>query len=647
MLIKNIITNHLNSKINLYQSLFCAIFTTSIFSLRWSNCLPFSGDTPIFNSTDVLDSWARYLIWVREPLSFPLGVIKGMRFPFCDGVIGCNTLPLFAIPLKLLSKIYPSFSEFYFFISVELLFVFLVAFFSCSLLEIFKVRFFWLKLLGAALVSLSFPFLFRSSHYYGFTYLMAYFPLYISFAYYFIKMYIKPNFKSSALLIACLTCVAFFDEYTIFGIFFILTVSLCFCLFNFILNKNILNRGRLIFCIMSLGLGVLLSLSVTYSLGGRVDFTTTKNKSPLPGRYGDQWGYGGGSGGGFHVADLFTYIIPPEDNMHTPEYKRLGPISYLTKMGLPVRTTNDLQDGQYEGFTYLGTTTIGLLFLLSIIKLLSILKNYRIGLLKFRFKLSTKMFFVDQAFFSLPVILGVSAFFLYLLSLGYIIHMGGDRLNSICPPSLFIAIFSPKFIMARSLGRLAMPFMLFITFFTVILFNNYLSYHIYKSSTIKKFLIPLLLFSLVVIHINEIRGYLEPPSEVIHDSNEIVSFFNQKDGSLIRKFTKDKKAIIIAPEIRSNAEWLKTAYSLAFYSRIPISGIYYGIGIPAMYRRQTSNDISQILNGNIKKIFDRYGDVAIAVPIKRGPKIISQSNMPLNSFEFRNQDVIILTLDNQ
>ena len=640
---KNTIMLYIRSKSSIFQNLLCAFFATSIFSKRWINCLPFSGYMPVANNTDQLDVWARYLIWAREPFSFPIGVINGMSFPFRDASITRGPIPLFAILFKGLSKIYTPFSEFYYFVLIELLFVFLVAYFTCLLLESFKITSFWLKLLGAVLVSLSFPFLYRSSNYYGITYLMANFPLYLALAYFYIQIYKHPGLKSLVLLAGFLPIFAFFDYYNLFAAFFLFAVSLCLGLFNYVLNQSKLNRDRIISSASAFILGGILAFTVTFVLGGEGDLTVPPGTSPLTARYGEGWGYGGGFGGGFHVADVLTVVIPPEDNESLPPWKGIGPSSYLTKMGFPI-TTGNLQDGQYEGFAYLGTTTIGILFVLLVIKLLSLVKRHRIYFMKLRLTLTSKIFLVNDLF-PLPLIIGISAFMLYILSWGYIIHIGGIRFNNVPTPSLIMAILYPKFMFARSLGRLAIPFMLYITIGTIVYLGRYLGRYMYQASKYRKVLLGSIMIFLVIAHIYEISGYLEP-SEVTY-GNEIANVFSKEEGVLVKQLLQGKRALMIAPDIRSGEDpnWLKISYSLAFYSNIPISGIYSGIGIPSEHRKQTDLDIHSILAGNIKEIVDRYGDVAIAVPSDIAKEILSKADISLKYYKLRSQDVTILTLD--
>tara|TARA_B100000315_G_C14591633_1_gene596147 strand:- start:1755 stop:3566 length:1812 start_codon:yes stop_codon:yes gene_type:complete len=599
----------------------------------------------MFN-TDLMDSWARYLIWVSEPLGFPLGIINGMRFPFRDAILGSNCLPLFAIPLKILTQINPVFSDIYYFVFAELVFVFFTALFSCLSLEKFGVKSFRMRLLVAVLISLSFPLLYRSSNYYGFTYQVAYTPLYLASSYFFIKMFIKPNLRSFSALILCYFVVCLFDEYTIFGCIFMLTMNSLFIFINYLFSRGKLYKKRLIFSFISVVASVIIAFSVNYSLGFRANMEATNYQNLLIDRYGDHWGYGGGYGGGFHVADVLTFFIPPTNDLELPEYKRTGPPSYLSYMGLDILSTKNLQDGQYEGFTYLGSIAFLLLLFLFLYKCYNIFINRRVFLMKQRIKFSAWNLFSLKIHFSLPTIIGLSAFFLYLISMGYIVHFGGHRIYILPTPSLIIALLYPKFILARALGRLAIPLMIVILIFVIINLNRLMNIYFERyPDNIKRNIPNFLVFIMVIFHINEIKGYLKPPNEIIWGSNEISNYFNDDESLYLKSILQNVEGIIIAPTIRNSPEWLRTSYSLALHSRKPISGIYAGIGVPEWYYKQTNYDINQILKGNIQDVIDRYGNVAISVPIEYLEDILKKTDIELKFHEFHRQNLVIILIN--
>ncbi|MCK5541106.1 MAG: hypothetical protein KAI40_00320 [Desulfobacterales bacterium] len=624
------------------QTIFCALLVTIIFSIRWKNCLPFSGYMPLAANSDQLDIFARFLIWAKEPFSLPIGTIKGFTFPFEDASITRGPLPLFALLFKGLSRIYSPFSEFYYFVFAEIVFVFFAAFFTCMILDLYNIKSFSLKLLGVTLVALSFPILYRSSNYYGVTFLMAYIPLYTAFAYCYIRIYKYPSIKSFVLMAFFLPLLAFFDYYVLFGIFFMSIVSLPLIFINYLINRNIVNRKRFYGYLISLVIGTSLLFGLISLLGKQGDLTVP-SQTTLTHRNEVGWGYGGGYGGGFHVADVLTLIIPPRDNIvGAPEYKICGPSAYLTKLGFPL-TADKLQDGQYEGFTYIGTTTLGIIVFLSILGFIFLIKNRKLFIVKLKMNISNKLFGFNDPF-SLSFIVGISTFALFVFSWGYIIHFGGNRFNNIGTPTLFLAELWNKFMLARGLGRLAIPFMLFCTFGSLILFSKIVSNYMCRTNTIKKAIIITTIVLLSVFHVFEIRGYLKESKVVF--GNEIIDVFEKEEGIKIHKILKDKKGLIFAHPIRSDDEWLKTCYSLGFHSMIPISGIYSGMTVNQNHRVQTDINRQNARTGHIREIIELYGDVAFAAPCEMADDIIKRSNVPLQSYKIEKKNVTLIFLDN-
>jgi len=596
----------------------------------------------VSKNSDQLEFWGRYLIYAKEPFSFPIGLVRGLGFPFKISTITRGPVELFAVLFKLLSKIYAPFAEFYYFVLFELLCAFLTGYFTCLLLESFKVKSFWLKLLGVTLVSLSFPFLFRSSHYYGIPSLVVHFPIYLAFAYFYIRLYKYPNWKPLFLLLIFFLILAFFCDYPTLAVYFVFFVCICFNFFEFMVRKTEIIRKRLFFSLTAFILGIALTIFVVNILGNQGNYTVPWYVSPLADRQGKQWGYGGGYGGGFHVADALTFFIPPRDNVNVPENKRCGPTAYLTKWGFPI-TTNNLQDGQYEGFTFLGTTTIFILFFLLMIQLFSLIKNSRLYMMKMRLKWMYQLFSPDNIF-SLPFVLGACAFLLYLLSLGYIIHFLGVRFNHIVTPALILAEWHHRFMLVRSLGRLAVPLMQYITIACIISMNKYPYKYLNKSTKPKKLIFVLIIIFLIIFHISEIWGYLKPPE--VTRGNEIANLFGKDDRVLIKKLLQDKKALMVVPTVRGGViNWDKLCYSLAFYSDIPLSGASSPMGNPIEYLRQYALDTKNILDGNIKEITNRYGNIAIAAPSAFAEKILSRADVPLKPHKLHDQDAVILTLD--
>lgn len=628
----------------LYSGLISA-FVTVIFSMRWKTCLPFSGYMPsLLQNTDQLDVWTRYVIWAREPFQWPISVIHGLNYPFYDASISRGPIPLFAIIFKALSKVSEIFQELYYFPLVEMVFVFLSAYFACKILESYKISHPMLKLAGAVLMGLSFPLLYRSSNYYGVTYFVSYVPLYLGFAYFYKRLYENRDNRSLyifLLFVIALTMV--FEHYVLFGIYFLLLVCVGCCAANYFYSDTRINKGRMAYSAKALLLSMMATLSVVYILGkqGDIDISTVNAVSPLVGRFSTGWGYGGGFGGGFHVADVLSLVIPPRYQAGIPDYKWCGPDAILTKIGFPI-TTNDLQDGQYEGFSYLGTATIMIICILTIVGILRMI----IG--KGRCKtinsfLKESSFVLRNDIFTYSMMMGVSTFLLFILSWGYIIHLGGVRFNEIPTPSLVLAEIWPKFMFVRTMGRLAIPFMLFVTIAAFLAFGLLLNRMTSRKEKTGEYILAIVAFMVITIHVYEIQGYLEPPKSVIY-GNELAREFSEKDMTLIRCITEKKEAIIAVPAIRSDDRWLKICYSLKYVTKIPISGFYSGLAVNQEHVRQNAMDIGNIMSGKLKEVTSKYGNIVIVAPPGIADKVEKISDTPLKRYNLEHKGIAILTL---
>ncbi len=630
-------------KVRKLQNWIISVIVTAVFAFRWRTCLPFSGNMPsIVENTDQLDIWARYVIWAREPFMWPISIVNGLNYPFYDASIARGPLPFFAIIFKVLSKINGVFADFYYFPLVEMIFVFFSAYFTCLLLNSLKSGDYLLKMAGAVMMGLSFPLLYRSSNYYGVTYFVSYIPFYMGFAYFYLRLFTNTDRKSLFIFIifmAILTSI--FEHYVLFGVYFLLGLCTLFCLLNCIYNNNVQNILRLKYSAAALALGFIATLSVVYILGnqGDIDYNVIRWVSPLVGRFGNAWGYGGGFGGGFHVADVLTLFIPPQYEPLLPGHKWGGPTAILAKIGFPL-TTNSLQDGQYEGFSYLGTTAILLACILAIAGIILFVKK-RNRYLKIKFIHDSSLIMKNELI-SYSLMMGLSSLLLFVLSWGYIIHVGGVRINEIATPSLIIAMLWPKFMFVRTMGRLAIPFMLFVTIAVVVLFGRLL-----KKVTLKtpkaELIYSIVIMVVIGFHTYEIKGYLEPPQIVVH-GNPLACEFADSDVLIIKKVTASKKAIMAVPTIRENPQWLQICYSLAYFTKIPINGFYSGLGVNEAHIKQNALDTTEIISGKIKNIKEMYGDVVIAAPPHVADQIMRLADIPLKCYKLKHKGVVILAI---
>lgn len=633
----------MHSRSSLIHNLICCLIATGVFLYSWINCLPFSGYMPVIEDHDSLSFFGTFLLYAKKPFTFPVGIVENLSFPFHAGNISRGSIPLFAILFKAFSSIYPPFAEMYYFGLVEILSVFAVGFFACLILDQFNIYSFWMKLLGSVLTALSAPLLFRSSSdYYGVSFVVANFPLYMAFGYFYIRTYTQPNIRSMLLLSSIFPIAASIDpSYLIFGISLMAIVCVCINFIEYILVKSRDALHRFSFILLSVFIGIFLSFTTLFILGNQGNLEVEPGVSAAEGRYSKRnWGYGGGYGGGFHVADVLTLFIAPVNDDDIPVYKRLGPTAHLAKLGFPL-TSDRIQNGQYEGFAYLGTTSIGILFFLLFYGAATFARNWRNDPDKPSSKIISHFNFKEPI--SLPVTLGIATGVLFVFSLGYIIHIGGVRFNDIPTPSFILAKMWPKFMFARSLGRLAIPIFLFITICIVICFGKYF-HRITGQSTLLKKSFAFIVCVLIVIHLLEVWGYLKKPGRITR-GNDIARVFGDKDITLIKKLTENKKAIILIPKMRKTFHWNKISYSLGFHSEIPLSGPTLGFG-----ERIRHNDIFRrnrriIREGNIKKIVDLYGDIVIASPRKIADEILKTANIPMHSHQLQDQDVVILTTE--
>jgi len=627
-------------KSTFFQNVFCSSVVTSIFSLRWINCLPFSGRTPVSTNMDSLEIWGRFLIWAKEPLHLPVfGLVKSLAFPFQTESIAHGPVTLFALLFKILSKVYPPFGHFYYFVFIELLFVFLASYFTFLLLVEFRVNSFWLKLLGAATVALSFPLLYRSMN---LAFEMVYIPGYAVFAYCFVRAYKYPSFFLYLILALIFPLAVLIDDYFLLGVVVMMGSSIVLMGIGYLMHKVKPNADRLRGMIAAFILGMLLSSGMTYCLGNTENLKIQSDVTPMTGRDDLRWAYGGGYGGGFHVADVLSVFIPTENNARLPPSKICGPRAYLTKLGFPI-TTAQLQDGQYEGFAYAGSVTIGLLLVLSMFSIISILMNLRLNLMKFDLKIISNFFTAGE--FSLPLILGLSSFALYVISWGYIIHLGGVRHNDIVTPSLILAEYCHKFIWARSMGRLAIAFALFIAIGVIVWLNSFFYRYIYSEKKEIRLLCAAIFLFLTAAHAIEISGYLKKPSLVVN-GDEITRSFGKQDQELIKNVLHGKKALMVTPYAMDSLDWGRICYALAYYGGVPMGGAnatFFENLNSGEYRR----DDEDIVSGNIRALVGRYGDIAIAAREGLAEKIAKNANLPLKFYKLRDQDAVLLTLDNR
>lgn len=619
-------------------SLAVALLVTAVFSVRWLNCLPFSGFSPALDNVDTLGFIGRYLIFAQEPFQFPLGLIHGLSFPFESAHISRGAIPLLALMFKATGRLYSPLLEFNYLVLAELLAVFFTAFFTCRLLELLRVRVFWAQLLGACFVALSPALLFRSSSYYGETFVVLNFPSLLLAAYLFIRLFSFPEkWKYRLAFVFVFPVMALIDLYLLFAAVVLVGVALL-ATSAYSLTEQGRDAGlrvRVIF--LTLVTGGVLSLAILWILGNQSNFEVPPRSAIFAGRDDTDWGYGGGFGGGFHVADVFSVLaanptLIPEAHLHPPK-------SLIERLDIPILNKR-LQPGQYEGFGFIGTIPILLLALATGAWLWRNGRDFGKPRLK-RLPLANRLHvgLGDPVNLSLAAI-ALGCFGLYVLSWGYILHVFGYRFNNILTPSTILAFVYPNFMYARSLGRMAIAFSMLASVLALLVFFRYVAAS-WLAGQARSCLLPALAAALIGAHLVDVADYLKPPERVVQ-GNEIADAFSSDDILTLKRTTESKVAIMLVPELLHSVPWNRIGFSIAYHARIPISGATLGFGERRSEIQQYASDMRSILDGEIGQVVSRYGPIVVAAPRDYARLILAKSDVELAIVELKSQDVVLL-----
>lgn len=619
-------------------SLITALIVAAIFSLRWSNCLPFSGFSPALDNVDTLGFMGRYFVFAQEPFQFPLGTIHGLSFPFDSAQISRGAIPLFALFFKAAGRIYQPFLEFNYLVLAEFMAVFGTAFFTCRLLSLFSLHSFWLQLVGACFVTLSPALLYRSSIYYGETFVVLNFPLILMMAYFCIRLFVSPEKWKYRLAFALMfPVIALVDLYLQFATFLLVGTA------GLVLTACYLGAPRpatweRIRVLSVAGItGGVLALGSLWMIGNQNNLETPSRGAIFENRTGAGSGYGGGFGGGFHVADVFA-VMAANPTLNS-ESHLVPPRSLVNRLNVPLLNKR-LQPGQYEGFSFVGSVPLLILFIGLGAWLFknfqeSMSLRWRPGLWKERI-----LEWVQEPLHLSILAIASGCVCLYILSWGYILHVFGYRLNDILTPSTILAFLYPKFMYARSLGRLAISFSMLVSFLAL-----WVSYRLCMalrlSDIARARFIPVISALVIAAHLVDIGDYLQPPAHVF-EGNEIAKTFSDEDIRILKSTTGSKVAVMLAPELLSSVTWNKIGFAIAYHTRIPISGATLGFGEKTIELHRYAEDIRSILNGEIQHILSSYGPVVIAAPRLQAGAIVAKSDVVLTAIELKSQDVVLL-----
>lgn len=615
-----------------------ALIVTAIFSTRWLNCLPFSGLSPALNDVDTLGFIGRYLIFAQEPFRFPFGSIHGLSFPFESAHISRGAIPLFALAFKAAGRFYSPFLEFNYLVLAELLAVFCTAFLTCRFLELLGVRRFTALLLGACFVALSPALLFRSSHYYGETFVVLNFPLLLATAYLFARLFVFPeSWKYRLGFGSVFPTMALVDLYLLFAAIVLVGVAVLVTGASALADPGSKSSKRTLTVLACMVTGCGLSLATLWLLGNQSNFEVPPRSALFLDREGTGWGYGGGFGGGFHVADVFSVVaanptLVPEAQAHPPR-------SIVDRLDVPLLNAR-LQPGQYEGFAFVGSIPV----LLLVLAAFGWIWRARIAFSQGDTTPGSLMSWFRDCFRDPEVLalaaIAVGCFCLYVLSWGYIAHVFGHRLNGIVTPSTILAFIYPKFMYARSLGRMAIAFSMLVSVAALVFFFRCVAAS-WLASKAPSSALQILSVMLIAIHLGDVADYLKPPEQVSR-GNEIARTFSDEDVLTLKQATSSKVAVMLVPELLHSIPWNRIGFSIAYHTRVPVSGATLGFGERPSEIAQYVTDIQSIVSGSVSEVVSRYGSVILAAPRSHAAEIVARSDIQLRRIELKSQDVVLL-----
>jgi hypothetical protein len=575
------------SKSTTFKILFFSAVITIIFSFRFLNCLPFSAYTREFNPETVA-TLLSYLIYSEENWTFPIGQIKSLAFPFESANIGnVGSIPLFAIFFKLIS---PVTGPIDYAVIIDIFTCFIAAFTTQKILVRLGIQNPVMLALGGFLVGTSFVLLNRS------IWMQPY--CVVSVAIYLVWFIALLNslekkyslFSKGGLSLVMLFPIAILLDGYAFVAIYLGTSFLLFIEFHESLFSAKAESWRpFLNLIMVLFLAFILSNAALFIVGmyppPRIEEAFTS--------------YDFGMGGRYHVADLFSIIIP-QNNV-----KFLSvPQSLPGKLSFPF-TTDLLSDGQYEGISYIGTAMI-------FVWLYVIFKRINSKFIQFiKFK-STNYQYKTLSPWSK---VSLACCFIFILSLGYELHVAGLSFTDFTlMPAAWLADRVPSLYNIRATGRLAICFTLFLTIEGIRQLSNYLKidqYNNFRSSLSAYSFV----FVIMLIQILEIYPHLKPIQAVKLDS--IGGVYSPSDITRIKAIGKDRETVLMAPSVSSSSvEWESEAYGFVYYSKLK-SNLYYLARNKRSEFLKIQSDIFMIENGNWQALMHEYGNnTLILIPDK-------------------------------
>ncbi len=566
-----------------------------LFSLRFLDGLPFSGFSKVFNQETVA-TLTSFLMYAQEPWSFPIGTIQGLAFPFSDGNIGnVGAIPFFALIFKALGTAFPYFQTFDYFVLIDIVSCYLTAYFAQKILIAVGVRQFGFRALGALLTGASFLVFTRSAWLQPFC--IVAFPVFTAWLYAMLLTMQRGKWKPAqdVAILSIYPIAALLDNYSLFALLLGTSVILVRELYEAIFGGSQASRNRsfrlMFLCVFGSALCVLsLYIIGMYPL------------PPVPQKFSS---YDFGMGGRYHVADLFSPVLPAANGV-TAYFREP---SLLGRLDFPV-STNLLADGQYEGVAYIGTSALLIWCMLAAIWLLSIGKD--------RYGISTQITSTKSKLilYSPWGKIGIASLSVFIFSLGYELHILGYSFpNFSGMPAAWIADRFPTVHNIRAQGRLAS----LLSFFLILEGIRQLSKwcearyeQIQSNSSKQRDVVALVIITfLTTIHLTEIFSFLKPvPVQETHQ----FSGWTSDQIAKIREISSKNDVILIAPSWREGLDWETKIYSLAYYSGLR-SNIYLIARTLPEREIRISRDLNLIIKGEWDTLEKEYGEkLLFAVP---------------------------------
>lgn len=583
-----------------------AIGVAVLFSIRFLYCLPFSGFTRGFNY-ETVTTLASFLIFAHEPWSFPVGVIKGLAFPFDDANIGnVGALPLFALSFKALGAFSPYFPNQDYFILVEILSCFLTAYFAQKVLGPIGVSSKVLRSLGALLTGTSFLLLTRSEWLQPFC--VVSFPLFMAWIYAMLLALHSTtcSLRNDVAAVLLFPLAALVDNYALFGML-LGTSALLIVEFSEAILGGLRSSWHRVFRLLLFCLsGSALSLAALFAIG----------MYPLPAVPNTFTSYDFGMGGRFHVADLFAPFIPFAKLTGTYPDSSLATLFHF-----PI-DTSQLTPGQYEGIAYVGTPVLLVLIATAAARVSSFLQQMRTG--------NTVATTTPGRLTILSPWnkVGLASLAVFFFSMGYELIILGEAFPGFSlMPAAWIADRFPAVYNFRATGRLASLLSLYLILESVRALSLWDSTKTTRSpGPNSKDASPtglVVIFILAAMHLIEITPYLKPlASQPLHPIN---GSYSAADIERLRQLGKDHDVVLISPSVQAaGVDWTGQAFSFAYYSGLR-SNLYYLARTPPDHQAKITADINRVANGDWEPFLAEYGNKTLfAIPSIQSEKLRSR-----------------------